>query len=153
MRRGEQWQVGQPAWAVWLGAAAGCIAAAALAYGLFPFTVSLPASLRVPFSILLAVLVALLAVRLNRSRRVTGTLYRSESGSWHFQCGVHSTALQPVHAWTSAGWIMLRARVQQRDLRLTLWKSAIPPDDWRRLRAHVVRLAAMPAKVLGKESE
>jgi hypothetical protein len=107
-----------------------------------------------PYVVIVALLLALLR-RIER-RRVcvapAGTLCCAGQGRWAFARARHLPYhdLRLVRAWLGAGWVTLRfagrgsPEFKDTMLQITIWKTAIEPDAWRRLRMCVARCIARP---------
>lgn len=95
-----------------------------------------------------------------RSRRVRGgvspgVLSLGPDGRWQWEPsdGARMAHLCPARAWLGPFWISLRFvdqdRLVSKDamLQVTLWKSRVPPQAWRRLQVCLAGRIARPATV------
>jgi hypothetical protein len=144
----------RPCWVALTGLAV-CLAGLA---GLAGLLYGLPVSYLVTIALLL--LWRFMRRRNAKPFRPVGPLTLSSEGVWHIQ-GSADAAAQPlslVHAWPAFAWITLRfdrgAAINSKDtmLEVTLWKSGVAPDTWRRLRVHIARQIASPEPAVARGS-
>lgn len=139
----SSWPVARPCW---VALAEPMLAAAALA--------GAACCLAVPYVVTIGLSLWWVRVRSRRAcaQAASGTLSLGADGRWQWVSsrGVHRTGLCPVRVWLGPSWVSLRFVDQDRPdsketmLQVTLWKSRVPPQAWRRLQVSLVGRIARP---------
>jgi hypothetical protein len=126
----EQWPAQRPFWVVLSSATLGLAALSSVGYCFF-------GSYSVPVALWLA---WRLGQRFRRAGCAAKTQLRAgPAGGWEVNQPGKRRSLVLIHAWPTFAWVTLRFRdpdaASPKDtmLEITLWKSSVSPDAWRRL--------------------
>lgn len=127
----EQWPAQRPFWVVLLSAALGLAALSSIGY-CFSWSYAVPVALWLAWR---------LGRRLRSASRAAQTQLRADpaAGLWGVDRPGRRRSLVLIHAWPAFAWMTLRFRdlgatgPKDTMLEITIWKSSVSPNAWRRL--------------------